>query len=331
MGLLLRLLLAVAATGLVLWLAPHGRLTSARRGLALADGPRVWRGGRRAEVEREGVKSLADMARRFGRVRSDVEAKGMSRARDGELVVDHPEWDGLRAESLADAVAYVTARRDEDQTPFGSLRAFFFAGENDLSRAMRVREALGEFPGEGEGLGGLPAARLAPLDGYTLWMRAMAKPSRFNPVDWHAHPDAGVYVQLLGVKTFVYVDTESWRRELRNVTWDSHFPLVFAQDGEIRALQRAGRLAVGEIQLRPGDVLYQPPWFMHLLTYDEAPAEFASLRFGFLPLLEAVVAEPGLFLSSIPAYLDVGVKVAAQWLFSPARSVGAVASMVTGH
>jgi len=130
-------------------------------------------------------------------------------------------------------------------------------------------------------------------------------------VGWHAHPDAGLYLQLIGTKTFLYVRAEDWKR---TPGWelDVNFPLVFANESHA-AFAPASPL-VRSITVHPGDVLFQPSWVMHRLDYPAQRAgEFASLRFGFVPL-QALWAQPWLLALSMRGYARVGGQVALQRL-----------------
>lgn len=81
---------------------------------------------------------------------------------------------------------------------------------------------------------------------------------RNNAVGYHAHPDAGIYFQLLGKKTFYYIDEKDWKA-LENNQFDLHFPLVFGDEDEI-ATKLNSSLKIHKIELNPGDVLFQPAW-----------------------------------------------------------------------
>jgi hypothetical protein len=142
-------------------------------------------------------------------------------------------------------------------------------------------------------------------------------------VGWHAHPDSGIYVHLFGNKTFHYIDASAWKPLAEDgrlgLTWDDHFPLVFADGKDIDRLAASGAVQVRQIPLLPGDVLFQPAWAMHRLTYHpspvagDGPGHFASLRLGFV-FVKTLLEEPWLFAKAIPRYLDVGAKVAWQKL-----------------
>jgi len=143
------------------------------------------------------IDSLSQLKKDFGHVVSDITASGKSRLKNGTLVSSE-EWAGLKTEPLADTISFVESHSQEQLHEFGSLRATFFSHPNDLTRAV-IDTALNAIVGK------LPM-RISPFDGYSLWMRSIS-PTELkslteisNAVGWHAHPDAGIYLHLLGKK-----------------------------------------------------------------------------------------------------------------------------------
>jgi len=245
-----------------------------------------------------GVHSLDELSAAFGHIVSDVEAAGKARLRNGTLV-ESSEWAGLKIESLASTIAGLQAV--EAHAEFGALRATFFSKPNPLTDHVFPHELIDALP-----------ALVRPLNGFSLWLRRVVRGEQGNAVGWHAHPDAGLYLQLIGTKTFLYVRAEDWKR---TPGWelDVNFPLAFAN--ESHAAFAPTSPLVRAITVRPGDVLFQPSWVMHRLDYPSQRAgEFASLRFGFVPW-QALWAQPWLLLLSLRGYARVGAQVAWQRAF----------------
>jgi hypothetical protein len=234
-------------------------------------------------------------------ISSQVQAKGKSRLKNGTLVIDSTEWRGLISkESLPDTVNWVIQHSNETHSTFGSLTAILFQSENDLitNLGLTINWLTHK--------AGIPSYRVKSFDAYTLWIRSMSSSSTYNPVDWHAHPEAGIYLHLFGPKSFHYIYIDEWKKYI-TMEWDSHFPLCFASEKEINKLASEGKIKIHTIILQPGQVIYQPPWILHRLSYDGV-GEFASLRFGFLPYF-VIWNELWLFLRCIPLFLDVGWKI----------------------
>eukprot|EP00662_Eupelagonemidae_sp_cell21_P025089 gene25089-38647_t len=180
--------------------------------------------------------NLSSVAARYGDAMSDLSLVGYARDETGRFVPPGQGWKGLVRERLRDTLGDVFRG---PAAGFGGLRSTVFLRPNVFTDALPAsflpRAAAAALP-----------IRL-PLSQTSVWARALPAPSAYNPVAWHAHPDAGAYLVLVGERTFrlappVHAYGEGW-------VWDPALPL--------------------------------PPWCMHAVDYDTA-GEHLSARQGWV-------------------------------------------------